>query len=841
MGVSCSRAVEVSNPIPYQELSQRGANRSTNGESQLHYRRKSINDTFINIESQITLHDTYRRRMSGADNYDAGSASTSMKNIAQSVVVGKLKHTISGEDHGRGGHYQRFMNVYANPLHHIEDYVAPSYPKSEGGTLFLKKVLSENFIFCGLNEEELMLCIDAMHRCKFDTAEVIIQQGDIGDYFYVIKEGKVNFFVDGQQVGEASNGVSFGELALLYNSPRAATVIAATDCYTYRLDQHTFRTLLAKRQNQEERNRLALLKQVEVFKDIEAHTLSKIAEAMTPLVVHDGTQVIRKGDGGSVFYIIKEGEVLLSDIGLGDVKFEDRLLKAGQFFGERALITGERRAANATAIGKCTLLCISKDTFESIVGSLEELIDLATKKCAISSVPIFAKISLKDYEVERLTKMMTRLTFRKGRSLTEEGKPVRNIRRGLYLVNDGEIKLQSSTSVAERTLRMGDFFGDDMLSDDPNFTSGVTAIVTVDAACDFLSVDAICFALGGLHRLSILTTPQSSLDKSITSARFEKISILGAGTFGQVWLVRDKISETPYALKIQNKRELIDSEQMYGVIREKNLMESLDHPFVVKLINAYQDERSLFMVMKFVQGGELFNVIHNDKTDGIPEDSARFYAANIYDGLMHLHERHILYRDLKPENVLISETDGYCILIDLGFAKEVSDKTFTFCGTPLYLAPEIILSHGYDKSVDNWSFGVLVFEMITGYSPFYEPNIDQMSVFKRILNGAYSFPSSPSFEVSIEAMDLIKKILVLNPSFRIGSLAGGNNDIREHPWLENFPTAQMIMKQIKAPWKPLPKNPLDTSNFDSFSLTQDKQSMAAFPLTRDEQDFFSSW
>jgi protein kinase A len=843
MGVSCSRPVEVLNPIPLQELSQSGTNRSTNGQEdrQLLSRRESATSTCLNIESQIALHETYRHRMAGAG-HDMGytlSASSSMKHIAQSVVVGKLEPTVSGEFHR--GHYQRFMNVYAKPLYHIEDYVAPSYPKSKAGTEFLKKVLSENFIFRGLNKEEIMLVIDAMHRYKFDTEEVIIQQGDTGDYFYVIKEGRVKFFVDGRQVGEASNGVSFGELALLYNSPRAATVIAATDCYTYRLDQHTFRTLLAKRQNQEEKNRVALLRHVEIFKDIEAHTISKIAEAMTQLTVHDGTQIIRKGDDGSVFYIIKEGKVLISDIGLGNVKYEDQLLKAGQFFGERALITGEKRAANATAVGKCTLLCISKETFESIVGSLKELIDLATKKCILSSVPIFAKISLKDYEVERLVKMMTRLTLRKGRTLMVEGKPVTNIRRGLYLLNDGEIKLNSTTSAAERTLRMGEFFGDDMLSDDPNFTSGVTATVTVDVTCDVLSVDAVSFALGGLHRLCSPTTQKVSLDKSITSARFDKISILGAGTFGQVWLVMDKINKTPYALKIQNKRELIDSEQMYGVIREKNLMETLDHPFVVKLINAYQDEKSLFMVMTFVQGGELFNVIHKDNSDGIPEDSARFYAANIYDGLMHLHERHILYRDLKPENVLISETDGYCILIDLGFAKEVTDKTFTFCGTPLYLAPEIILSHGYDKSVDNWSFGVLVFEMITGYSPFYEPNIDQMSVFKRILNGAYSFPSSPSFEVSVEVTDLIKKILVLNPSFRLGSLAGGNYDIREHPWLENFPTSQMITKQIKAPWKPMSKHPQDTSNFDSFRLMQDKQTIATFPLTQKEQAFFSSW
>jgi protein kinase A len=840
MGASCSRPTEVLNTPPLQESIPSPSQQSKNGKTKNQLLPSESSSRLI--ESQIALHETYRRRMSGSGNEEGHelSASSSMKKLAQSVLIGKLKPTEPTEGQPKGGQYQRFMNIYAKPLSHIEEYVAPSYPKSEAGTQFLKNVLSENFIFGGLDNEEVMLIINAMHRYKFDPEEVIIKQGDKGDYFYVVKEGWVKFFVDGRQVGEASNGVSFGELALLYNSPRAATVIAATDCYTYRLDQHTFRTLLAKNKNQEEKNRVELLRHVEIFQDIEMATLNKISEAMTQLVVHNGTKIISKGDDGSVFYIIKDGQVLISDIGFGDVKYEDHVLKTGQVFGERALITGEKRAANATSVGKCTLLCISKATFENIVGSLEGVIHLTAKKRALNSVPIFANIDLKDFEIDRLIKMMTRLTFRKGRTLLEEGNYVTNIRRGIYLINEGEITLTSSNGL-ERILRMGDFFGDDMLHDDPNFTAAFTVTVTTDVTCDVLTVDAISFALGGLHRLHSLSVRKLNLDKSITSTRFHKVTILGAGTFGKVWLVIDNINNTPYALKIQNKRELIESEQMYGVIREKNLMESLNHPFVAKLINAYQDEMNLYMVMKFVQGGELFNVIHTDKSDGVPEDSARFYAANIYDGLMHLHERHILYRDLKPENVLIDSEDGYCILIDLGFAKEVTDKTYTFCGTPLYLAPEIILSHGYDKSVDNWSFGVLIFEMITGYSPFYAPNIDQMTVFKRILNGAYSFPSAPEFEASIEVVDVIKRILVLNPSFRLGSLAGGNYDIREHPWLASLPASQMITKQIKAPWKPQTKSPMDASNFDSFHDIQDKQAIAQLPLTQSEQAFFSSW
>jgi protein kinase A len=180
-----------------------------------------------------------------------------------------------------------------------------------------------------------------------------------------------------------------------------------------------------------------------------------------------------------------------------------------------------------------------------------------------------------------------------------------------------------------------------------------------------------------MKRLGAPLQPQgAALNKSIRFKDLVKFRILGVGTFGKVWLVSHKRSGTPYALKLLSKREIIGHHQVEGVIREKNIMASLDHPFVVNLVSTFQDERNLYMLIELVQGGELFSVIHTETRDGIPNGNSRFYAACILESLAHLHHRSICYRDLKPENILI-DSKGYCVLVDLGFAKIVVDKTYT--------------------------------------------------------------------------------------------------------------------------------------------------------------------
>jgi protein kinase A len=308
------------------------------------------------------------------------------------------------------------------------------------------------------------------------------------------------------------------------------------------------------------------------------------------------------------------------------------------------------------------------------------------------------------------------------------------------------------------------------------------------------------------------------------------------GAFGKVWLATSvDEKKTPYACKTINKRQLIQANQVKGVIREKQIMASIEHPFILGLVGGFQDETSLYLLLPMIQGGELFNVVHTDKRDGISNSASVFYGACILEALGHLHDRNIVYRDMKPENALI-DAKGYCIMVDLGFAKIVVDKTYTLCGTPEYLAPEIIMSKGHDKAVDYWSFGVLVYEMLVGRSPFYTHGTDQVSLFKRIVMVKYSCPAS----VKEDAQDIIKKLLTRRQASRLGNLSRGHHDVKDHPWFASMDWEKLNNIELRAPWIPTIKNPLDSSHFEDFSR-EEREVDRGRPLNPKEQSLFADF
>jgi len=730
---------------------------------------------------------------------------------------------------------KRAENIFAEKVDLTEKFEVPRYPKSDTAVKFIDDSLVDNFIFASLSAKERRLLIDAMIMDTVPAGTVIIKQGETGDYFYVVDEGHVSFAVDGNHVGACGRGGSFGELALLYNCPRAATCLANTTCRLWKVDQRTFRYMLANNNANQQKDIHDVLRKVPFLSDMAEMDLLRISDALTSVNFPEGERLINKGDVGEVFYILREGKVKVSDIGFGDSQYVDQIIGPGDYFGERALLTGDARSANITAVTNCTTLCLSRETFEIVLGPLQHLIDQYAKKRTLEGVPVFAHSEFQPFEMTRLTELLTERSFPAGTILAEEGKP---FEQNLYIIREGRL-VASSSKGQVNTLMDADYFGALWLKEPKGSLSPVTAKIEADTECGVLTRADIESVIGDIKRLGKPTRMQgATLNKTIRLKDLVKFRILGVGTFGKVWLVSHKKTGAPYALKQLSKREIIGHHQVEGVLREKNIMANIKHPFVVDLVATFQDDRHLFMLIALVQGGELFSVIHTETRDGIPNGNSRFYAACILESLSHLHRRSISYRDLKPENILI-DSKGYCVLVDLGFAKVVSEKTYTLCGTPEYLAPEIILSKGHDSGVDYWAFGVLIYEMLVGRSPFYSYGTDQVSLFKRIVQVKYAFP--PGGMVTEPAQDLIQRLIVRRQANRFGCLARKDMDVRDHYWFNVIDVDKLLKKKIPAPWVPKIKDPLDASHFDSYRHVENEPPSNKPNITAQQQTLFAEF
>jgi len=308
---------------------------------------------------------------------------------------------------------------------------------------------------------------------------------------------------------------------------------------------------------------------------------------------------------------------------------------------------------------------------------------------------------------------------------------------------------------------------------------------------------------------------QLASERKLSYRSFEIGDTLGTGTFGRVRLVahpappgsnKHKFPST-YALKILKKSEIIKLKQVEHIKAEKSILSRINHPFIVTLYSNFQDERSVYMLMEYVIGGELFSQLR--KVGRFSDSTAKFYASEIVLALEYLHMQNIVYRDLKPENLLIDK-EGHIKITDFGFAKYVEDRTWTLCGTPEYLAPEIIQSKGHGKAVDWWALGILIYEMLAGYPPFYDEN--PFGIYQKILGGKFEFPHH--FDANVK--DLIKKLLTADRTKRFGCLKNGADDIKKHPWFKSVDWGKTFNRKAKPPFVPGYKSATDTSNFDKY-------------------------
>jgi serine/threonine protein kinase len=291
---------------------------------------------------------------------------------------------------------------------------------------------------------------------------------------------------------------------------------------------------------------------------------------------------------------------------------------------------------------------------------------------------------------------------------------------------------------------------------------------------------------------------------NISKKDFEELKLIGKGSYGKVLLVRRKSTEKLYAMKIMEKSLIKLNRQEDHTMTERAILENLDHPFIVKLYFAFQSSMRLYLITEFMQGGDYFYHLRRERR--FPEEKTRFYMAEIVLALEYLHKNKYIYRDLKPENVLL-DLDGHIKLTDFGLSKLInSERAYTICGTAEYLAPEILLEKGYDKTVDWWSLGVLTFESLAGYSPLKGGNRTEYNDYAKKID------LTPYFFWSKEARSLVTGLLEIDPNKRIG--AKGAEEVKSHPFFAGINWKDLLKKRIAPPFVPNVTDETDLCFFD---------------------------
>ncbi|XP_018355499.1 PREDICTED: cGMP-dependent protein kinase, isozyme 2 forms cD4/T1/T3A/T3B isoform X1 [Trachymyrmex septentrionalis] len=571
--------------------------------------------------------------------------------------------------------------------------------KSDRSRELIKTAILDNDFMKNLELTQIREIVDCMYPVTFPAGSIIIQEGDVGSTVFVMEEGKVEVSRDGKYLSTLQHGKVLGELAILYNCKRTATITAATDCQLWAIDRQCFQTIMMRTGLSRQAEYTDFLKSVPIFKNLPEETLIKISDILEETFYNNGDYIIRQGARGDTFFIISRGQVRVT-IKQPDTTEEKyiRTLRKGDFFGEKALQGDDLRTANIIADNPEGVSClvIDRETFNQLISSLDEI-----------------RTRYRDELVER-------------RRLNEEFRDV---------------------------------------------------------------------------RLQDLRT----------------IATLGVGGFGRVELVQIAGDSTrSFALKQMKKAQIVETRQQQHIMSEKRIMSEADCDFVVKLFKTFKDRKYLYMLMEACLGGELWTVLR-DK--GYFDDgTTRFYTACVVEAFDYLHSRNIIYRDLKPENLLL-DNEGYVKLVDFGFAKRLDNgrKTWTFCGTPEYVAPEVILNKGHDISADYWSLGVLMFELLTGTPPF--TGADPMKTYNIILKGidAIEFPRS----ITRNAMALIKKLCRDNPAERLGYQRGGISEIQKHKWFDGFNWEGLKTRTLEPPILPRVQGATDTTNFDAYPADSD--------------------
>lgn len=719
----------------------------------------------------------------------------------------------------------------------------------------IMKTLQKNILFNDITEQQMIEIVQAMKPRKVLEKNVVIKEGGQGYTFYIVRKGEFEYrrhHKDGsvEVRGTAGVGDCFGELSLFFDAPRTMSVTCTKRAEVWKLDRPEFRHIVIRYQRDKLKNVEAVLRQAVLCIGMEETRIKAIAEAGHYQIFRAGDRIIRKGDTAKFFYFMISGTVSVQNAGdevdlEQDVKLNTTTFSQGEYFGEASLLHNEPRSADVFCEGICEVLVLDKQTAHEFLGSTAQLnlLEKNYQERLLKSIPIFEEFN--EEGMRRVRKALIPVQYPAKKQVIQQGE----IGNKFYIIRAGQVKVvvdKGTLDEREVLLGQGAYFGHYALMNEKDRRRNASVFVHSEKVVllqmtedDFLDIfqemnstdfKEIKATKKSRRTLSsemgtvIFRTSYKSISReprALDSYRLQDLKalkVLGSGTFGVVWLAQHKETQDTFALKQIQKTKIVAARQEDSVLNEKNLMLQCDHPFIIKLYSTMKNKNCLFFLMELVLGGDLFAFLYfrppsyESKDFFLPLKAVKFYAGCIVEAFDYLHRRHIVYRDLKPENLMI-DRHGYIKLIDFGFSKKITIRSYTSCGTPEYLAPELVMQKGHNRGVDFWALGVIIYEMICGATPFSmtrDPNLrDKMKIFRNITNHKYHMPK----QIPQKYRSLIEGLLSRDPLRRLGMGDEGAAEIKNQRCFRNISWDDMRARELDAHWIPPIKSRTDASNF----------------------------
>jgi len=781
-------------------------------------------------------------------------------------------------------------------------------------------IISKHFFLQTLNDQAKNEIIISMSLYSLKAGKTLYTQGSSGNFWYIVHSGQLNKFMDDKLVSTINAGESFGEHALMNNSPRSNTIVSVTDCKLWVLKRQVFRKILEFIFTLNYEQNKKFLEGINITLDSTIKSI--MANNLIQEIYKAGQYIFKEGEFGSCMYIIKEGEV---ECIKGDKVV--RVLKKGDNFGQKALLEDAKRSLDVKAKTDCKIYSISSDFFqtqfgenfreqlyfsfistafinskkfntinqkmisktfqffsfrslkfnelvypkkqkiceklcvvlegniidkkinkveakryeilfeEQLCNGSDELIkhdllaepdcilaeidfdkfkelmggDLKTAQTKSNQLNSFGNISLfrnlSDEKIEFLQNNLKIEKFQNGKKIINQG----DVGDKLYIIKSGRVDFFVNSRYI-RSLNDGEDFGAKslILSSDKRTA---TAIANGEVQCYTLTSKVFKSILEP-NLYEYFTNKFALEDNTIELKDLDNIKELGSGNFGSVNLVRNKKNKQFYAIKALDLEQVKKENLEVCVELEKNVLLKTDHPFIMKMVKYLKNENYIFFINEYIKGKELWDVIRDIGL--LNKEQTQFYIASILLAINHLHKKKIIYRDIKPENVMVS-VKGYIKIIDFGTVKEIEDRTSTIIGTSHYMAPEITKGEGYSFEVDIWSIAICMYEFFCGKLPFGEDFDDPMDIYRAVCKEELSFPN---FVHDEKFMALLNKMLKKNPAQRLWKF----EQIKTDPYFSDFDWNKLISLSYNPPYMIKMKPDKETNSAMPYmSFLQSKQ------------------